>query len=244
MSGIICAKANLTNEYKQLFSITFVHYNSTKYSKNQMNHRFRLQQCTHNRESAKLSLLALLFLIMIFLAILASSSVSAAEWNPPYKFKNDLIRLGVYPRTPAQMAGFYEGRGFPKNAINETTQYCIVTIGMRNTGKQKIWLDLANWRFYNKDGEIKRKNRKSWKKTWDSLKVPLANQATFTWTSLPEARDLHQDEPVGGNVTLTPTYTPFTIEAKFATGEDKQGKPLVVKIENVRCLKNGEEKSK
>jgi hypothetical protein len=172
------------------------------------------------------------------------SGTFADEWNPPHKFKNSDIRLGVYPRTPSQMAAFYEGRGFPKEAIKATTDYCFITIGIRNTGKQKIWLDLANWRFYNEKGEILRKGREQWKQTWETLKVPLSKQATFNWTTLPEKRDLHIDEPVGGNVTLSPTYVPFTIEAIFATGEDKKGKPLVIKINNIRCLKNGEEASR
>lgn len=180
-------------------------------------------------------------LVTILVATASFTTALAAEWNPPHKFKSDDIRLGASPRTPSQMAAFYEGRGFPAEAIEATTQYCFITIGMRNTGKQKIWLDLANWRFYDAKGEISRKGREQWKQTWESLDVPLSKQATFNWTTLPETRDLHRDEPVGGNVTLTPTYTPFTIEAKFATGEDKQGKPLVVKIENIRCLKNGEE---
>lgn len=165
----------------------------------------------------------------------------AAEWNPPHKFKNDDIRIGAYPRTPSQMSAFYEGRGFPKRAIEETTKYCFITIGIRNTGKQKIWLDLSHWRFYSNTGEIKRKGREEWKAAWNALNVPLSKQATFYWTTLPELRDLHRDEPVGGNVMLKPTYTPFTIEANFPTGEDKQGAPMKIRIENIRCLKDGEE---
>lgn len=170
-----------------------------------------------------------------------SSSLAAAEWNPPFKFKSDDIRIGIYPRTPSQMAGFYEGRGFPKPAIEETTRHCFITIGIRNTGNQKIWLDLSHWRFYNDQGEIKRTGRAQWKQIWNSMEVPLSKQSTFYWTTLPELRDLHKDEPVGGNVMLKPTYTPFTIEAKFPTGENKDGKPLVIKIDKIRCLKDGEE---
>lgn len=180
----------------------------------------------------------------VLLTGLPLTTAIAAEWNPPHKYKSDNIRIGVYPRTPSQMAAFYEGRGFPKSAIKETTRYCFITIGMRNTGNQKIWLDLAHWRFYDAKGVIKRKSRTQWKETWNEMKVPLSKQATFYWTTLPELRDLHKDEPVGGNVTLEPTFTPFTIEAKFPTGETKEGKPLVVKLENIRCLKDGEEVKK
>jgi len=182
--------------------------------------------------------------LLLCSGLLSSSHLFAAEWNPPHKYQTDDIRIGVYPRTPAQMAAFYEGRGFPDAAIEETTQYCFITVGIRNTGSQKIWLDLADWRFYNAQGEIARKDKQQWKQTWDSLNVPLSNQATFNWTTLPEKRDLHRDEPVGGNITLTPTYVPFTIEARFATGEKKDGRPLVIKIDDIKCLKNGEEKAR
>ena len=171
----------------------------------------------------------------------AFETATAAEWNPPYKYKTDDIRIGVYPRTPSQMAAFYEGRGFPKNAIEETRKHCFITIGIRNTGKQKIWLDLSQWRFFSEQGEIDRKGRQSWKDTWTKLEVPLSKQATFYWTTLPDARDLHRDEPVGGNVMLKPTYEPFTIKAVFPTGENKNGKPMTITIDKIRCLKDGEE---
>ena len=174
-------------------------------------------------------------------AILLPNQSVAAEDKNRYKLENAFVKFGLFPRTPSQMAGFYEGRGFPKQAIDETTRHCFITVGMRNISTQMIWLELSQWRFYNEKGDLQRVDRNQWQQTWQQLQVPLASQATFNWTLLPEARDLHPDEPVGGNITLQPVDAPFTIEARFATGEDKQGKPLVIKIDNVRCLKNGDE---
>lgn len=169
-----------------------------------------------------------------------SFMVLAAKDENRYKVENQFVKFGLYFRTPEQMAAFYEGRGFPKQAIEATTQHCFITVGMRNISKTKIWLDLSRWRIYNEQGEIARTSRDQWKQKWQQLNVPLASQATFNWTLLPETRDLHPDEPVGGNITLQPTESAFTVEAVFATGDDQQGKPLVIKIDNVRCLKNGE----
>lgn len=169
-----------------------------------------------------------------------SFMVLAAKDENRYKVENQFVKFGLYLRTPEQMAAFYEGRGFPKQAIEATTQHCFITVGMRNISKTKIWLDLSRWRIYNEQGEIARTSRDQWKQKWQQLNVPLASQATFNWTLLPETRDLHPDEPVGGNITLQPTESAFTVEAVFATGDDQQGKPLVIKIDNVRCLKNGE----
>ena len=167
----------------------------------------------------------------------------ATEKKNRYKIENKFVKFGLYPRTPEQMAAFYEGRGFPKVAIDATTKHCFITVGMRNISKTKIWLDQSRWRIYNKQGAVNRTSREQWKQKWTQLEVPLASQATFNWTLLPESRDLHPDEPVGGNITLEPMDTPFTIEAIFPTGEDKLGKPLKIKIDNVRCLKNGEKAS-
>jgi len=181
--------------------------------------------------------------ISILLMPLADINHSQAAPAVPYQFENKKIKIRLFPRTPSQMAGFYEGRGFPSAAIHATTQQCFITIGMRNLGDKKIWLDLSRWRIYNDKGKITRTDRDQWKHTWQTLKVPLSYQATFYWTLLPEQRDLHHDEPVGGNITLSPTYTPFTIEAEFPTGEDQRGQPLTVKFDQVRCLKDGEEQA-
>jgi len=186
------------------------------------------------------------FLILLISALICSAlfhASFAAEKNNRYKLENKFIKFGLYPRTPEQMAAFYEGRGFPKQAIDATAKHCFITVGMRNISNTKIWLDQSRWRIYNKQGDVNRTNREQWKHKWTQLEVPLANQATFNWTLLPESRDLHPDEPVGGNITLQATDMPFTVEAIFTTGENQQGKPLKIKIENVRCLKNGEKAS-
>jgi hypothetical protein len=184
--------------------------------------------------------------IIALLAIVTSGysySVYSAEQENRYKFENQFVKFGLSARSPEQMAAFYEARGFPKQAIDAATQHCFITVGIRNISKSKIWLDLNRWRIFTEQGAVARINREQWKQKWQQLNVLLASQATFNWTLLPESRDLHPDEPVGGNITLQPTDLPFSIEAVFATGDDQQGKPLVIKIENVRCLKDGEIKS-
>ncbi|MCI0507056.1 MAG: hypothetical protein L0Z73_13235 [Gammaproteobacteria bacterium] len=178
-----------------------------------------------------------------FVISVYSCNVCSAEQENRYKIENQFVKFGLSARTPEQMAAFYEARGFPKQAIEAATQHCFITVGIRNISKHKIWLDLNRWRIFNEQGAVARTNREQWKQKWQQLNVPLASQATFNWTLLPESRDLHPDEPVGGNITLTPTDMPFTVEAVFATGDDQQGQPFVVKIENVRCLKDGEIKS-
>ena len=203
--------------------------------------RYKPTERQENKKTAKLFWHCLI-LFTLGVACLNSTGFSAEKKNP-YVVKNEFVKFGLYPRTPEQMAAFYEGRGLPKQAIEVTSQHCFITVGMRNISKTKIWLDLDNWRIFNEQGLVNRTDHDQWKQTWKQLQVPLANQATFRWTLLPEIRDLHPDEPVGDNITLQRIDTPFTVEAKFVTGEDKKGKPFTIKIENVRCLENGEKVS-
>jgi len=189
------------------------------------------------------AILSSTYLVMLLFILVYIAPVYGAKATP-YQFKNKSIFMRLFPRTPSQMAGFYEGRGFPTAAIHATTEQCFITVVVRNTGTEKIWLNLANWRIYNSKSTINRITRDQWTNRWTELNVPKSFQATFYWTLLPEMRDLHHDEPVGGNITLTPTYTPFTIEAKFATGENRQGDPLIIKMENVRCAKDNDPQPK
>ena len=190
------------------------------------------------------------FLIVLGLLLLAPMPTLLAEdkkprnWDrtPNYQFENNHLRFGIYLRTPEQMSAFYEGRGFPKSAIAEIHDTCFMTVVIRNYSKAKIWLDLADWKFFSEYGPVHRIDRNQWKVKWEQLKTPLANQSTFTWTLLPEVRDLHPDEPVGGNIIFSPIDYTFTIEANFKTGEDKQGTPLQVIVNNVKCEKNSNPK--
>jgi len=182
--------------------------------------------------------------LLLLLCLLDTIIPVYAAKPTPYQVKNESIFMRLFPRTPSQMAGFYEGRGFPATAIQATTEQCFITVVVRNLGREKIWLNLSNWKIYGAKGQIDRITRDQWTKTWSNLNVPKSYQATFYWTLLPETRDLHHDEPVGGNITLTPTYTPFTIEAIFPTGDHQQGKPLSVKMENVHCIKDSDPQKK
>lgn len=150
--------------------------------------------------------------------------------------KDSGIKLRTIPRSPDQMAAFYEARGFPNTAIEALTQTCFVTVSFRNHSGDVAWLELSRWRFVDENGrEVKRRDRAYWNALWEQLGVPMANRATFGWTQLPEVRDLRPSEPVGGNVALLPPSGRFRLEARFATGKNKQGKEIVVILDDLVC---------
>lgn len=146
--------------------------------------------------------------------------------------------MRMIPRTPNQMAAFYEARGFPKFALDAIRKTCFITVGIRNKGEDILWLDLTNWRFRSVDGEIHRLDRHYWKQEWIRLGLSQAHQSTFRWTLIPEQLDYRPQEREGGNIVLPRTGKPFTLEAEFRSGKDKRGSLIKLKFENLQCAED------
>ncbi len=159
----------------------------------------------------------------------------SADTQNGIRIENDLLSMWLMPRTPQQVAAFYEARGFPQEAIDLLKQKCFLTVGIRNRSDRVIWLQLNEWRFLNTRTEVQRLDQSYWKARWQRLDLPQANRSTFGWTVLPEVRDLHPHEPVGGNIILPKTDSAFTLEAPFEIGIDRGGEQRLVRVPNLRC---------
>ena len=157
--------------------------------------------------------------------------------NNRMEVENDWIKLVAIPRTAEQMSAFYEGRGFSKQARQVISEACFITFGMRNLSKDILWLDLDNWQIQHQGKTLKHYTRDHWKNQWQEHQVPLAHQATFNWTQLPQRRDLHPEEPVGGNLTLAPVSGSISIILRFTTGPEQKGPVKTIKLDNLKCAK-------
>lgn len=153
-------------------------------------------------------------------------------------FENSRMKITMTPRTPDQMAAFYEARGFPNDMIRLIRQQCFITTIIRNKSDDVLWLELDNWHFESADGAVRRYDREYWKKRWNEMNVPLPSQSTFRWTLLPEALDFRPNEGEGGNIVLHRDSAPFEVSASFAIGKDKRGGTVKVRMENVRCAED------
>jgi hypothetical protein len=168
----------------------------------------------------------------------AISALSRAQASPTPFVENDGLYMFVRLNTPDQMAAFYEARGFPDNAIERLRRTCFVMAHIENRGDEVIWLELKNWHFLTRQGEVQRLDRNDWERVWDEIGLPQASRSTFGWTQLPGERDLQPGEPVGGNVILPVTDDPFTLQADFLTGKDRRAGMISVRLENLRCAKD------
>ncbi|MCG6939412.1 MAG: hypothetical protein LJE83_14730 [Gammaproteobacteria bacterium] len=158
----------------------------------------------------------------------------------PVIIKTPELEIRFMPRTPNQMASFYEARGFPKDMVDVIKRQCYITVGITNNSEQRIWLDLSKWEFSAAGKPLEREHRDSWKQRWATMGMPLSKQSTFRWTLLPEALDYLPGEHEGGNILLPFTREPVSLTASFASGENKQGKQIIITTDKLYCAEDAQ----
>jgi len=188
------------------------------------------------------TLQAILLTVVLAMLCVSFQSVALSAEKKTIEYEDDDLLFRVYRRSPKQIAGFYEGRGFDHKAVNEIQKYCSIAFIVKNKSNDVLWLELNKWRFESKGETVIRITRPFWASLWQKINIPQSHRSTYGWTLMPEIRDLQKDEGVGGNVPLPMLTEPFTIIASFSTGQKKDGKIKTVTIKNVRC-KTDEEKS-
>ncbi|MCK5001939.1 MAG: hypothetical protein KAJ92_06085 [Gammaproteobacteria bacterium] len=175
---------------------------------------------------------------MFLNALLFSAATVAASPKFPLVVNHELMSIEFAPRKPEQMGSFYEARGFPREMREVLKQQCFITVKIHNNSQKKIWLDLANWQFSVNGKPLKREHRDVWKQHWQAMNVPLRFQSTFRWTLIPETLDYLPGEEEGGNLVLPFTKEKITLDAKFATGENRDGKPIHIHFEQLYCAED------
>lgn len=171
--------------------------------------------------------------VLLSLFLVTSGS---ADTVPQYDSAE--LTVGLMPRTPQQIAAFYEARGFSKPMIEKLKQQCLITVWIHNKSSNVIWLDLSRWQFSNSTGAVTRQDRHYWKALWNEMQIPLAHQSTFRWTLLPETLDFQPGEREGGNIVLPRSDQLMQIHASFPTRADKSGIPISVVFNNIECAKD------
>jgi hypothetical protein len=180
---------------------------------------------------------------LLVLASLAASlglppGSAAAQDRDTYRYEDSRLVVRLTPRSPNQVAAFYEARKFPDSMIDLLREQCFITVGVRNKGPEIVWLDLSQWRMEGRSGEVTRRTRPWLNERWDQMGAPMPSRSTLRWTLLPELLDFRPDEAEGGNIVLARQDEPFGIEARFDVGAERSGDAIVVGFEDVRCAQD------
>lgn len=183
-----------------------------------------------------------IYCLVVFVVIFGGVGSVALAADKQHVFEDEQIKLQLFPRTPNQMAGFYEARGFPKEMVNVLAGFCFMTVVIHNKTRDVFWLDIDSWEFNSDVGKIQRIHRKEWPARWKKMNIPMAFQSTFRWTLLPEKLKFFPDEHEGGNVILVRTKNAFSLHAGFKVGENKDKGLVMARINNVQCAENVIEK--
>jgi hypothetical protein len=173
--------------------------------------------------------------LMLLVCLQALPSLAASKPHPGPFFENDDMKIALTPRTPEQMAAFYEARGFPPEALERIQQTCFFTVIIKNNSKRILWLELDQWTITSDGKVLPHLDEHYWNAQWDEINLRQASRSTFGWTQLPLVRDLQPGEGVGGNMVIPGATRVFNIEARFHTGADKQGEVVRLGFGNVNC---------
>lgn len=166
------------------------------------------------------------------------AAAAALQAAMPLAVNRDEVQIRFQPRTPDQITSFYEARGFPPVMLDILRQQCYIGVRIHNTSNDILWLELANWTFHHNGKTLERDHRDAWKQHWTELKIPLRSQSTFRWTLIPETLDFLPYETEGGNIILPRVEGPITLDASFATAEDRQGPAVNIHIDDLYCAKD------
>jgi len=162
-------------------------------------------------------------LVVIMLAALALPVLAANEskkaQSQTIRQSNPVLDFRMVVRTRAQMAAFYEGRGFSGKMIRALDHACFFTVIVKNKSRDIVWLEPAKWHMDLANGnKAKVLGQDYWRKRWQALDVKMSSRSTFGWTLLPDSRDLRPDEGVGGNLVLQESDQAFKFTPVFRLG--------------------------
>ena len=176
-----------------------------------------------------------IILLLVAMSITFPCNSIAAPAKKPLVFENKFVRVRLLPRTPDQVAAFYEARGFPKQAIALIKSRCFITVGIRNKSKEILLHDLGTWSYKTKTASLPRIRRQDWFRQWDTMGIERPLQSTFRWTLLPESLDFRPEEGEGGNLTLVGTDEEFSISGSFTISSKTNSPVFNFTINNVHC---------
>lgn len=132
-----------------------------------------------------------------------------------------------------QAQAFFLARGFPEEAAKHYAQACVFMTVSRNTGKQPLSYDLADWQFRPASGQWQPlKLKEDWMREWTARGLDQPARIAFEWSQHPTRQDY---APGDWNQGMTTYALPRGSRFDLRYSWQRQGKRHDGQIENIRC---------
>ena len=135
--------------------------------------------------------------------------------------------------SPDQAQAFFLARGFPEDAAKHYADTCVFMTVSRNTGKQPVSYDLADWQFRSAGGQWQPlKVKEDWMREWTERRLAQPARIAFEWSQHPTRQDYAPGDWNQGMTTYAlPRGSRFDLRYTWT----RQGKHHDGQIENIRC---------
>ncbi len=186
----------------------------------------------NKRAAIKILLFMLLFLVVkVSLAetyVQKNESSGLLSWTVEEKgFYIELVQL-----LPDFIRAIYESHNFPKKEVERIAGYCVFGTIIKNTSKQNITYNVANWRYKPKvkntqsSKPLPVKTKMQWLGEWKKEDI------VFSWTLLPGTGEFYEGDWQQGFTTIKlPREAAFDFIYKWQLA----GVPHTGIIKNMRC---------
>lgn len=146
--------------------------------------------------------------------------------------EQDGFQIHLLQVRPDNVKAFYLGRDFPVEMATRISEYCVMTIRMRNTGTVPASYDLSKWEYISADGSPKKfMLKEDWLREWKKSGITMA------FTQLPSTQTFETGDWNGSLITLRLAHgEKFTLRYQWQRNNQIHAGVM----EGLRCAKNPE----
>lgn len=172
-------------------------------------------------------------------AIAADAAETKHEVNPEtgvqsWELHDQGVAFTIMQITPDQARAFFLARGFDRQAVDYYASYCVFMTIVRNEAvSESLSYNLADWRFYGKDGNARKlKLKEIWLKQWRKRKVTEPALIAFEWSQHPSTQTFEVGDWNQGMTTYAlPPESLFDLKFRWKVNGVKHESML----KNVQC---------
>jgi hypothetical protein len=157
-----------------------------------------------------------------------------------WKFNQNDMELELIQRLPDQTRGFFLGRGFSTEIVNDIANACVFQTIVRNTGAntgaKPISVSLKKWQVVHNEKTTPLKLKEDWNRQWAKANVRPSAKLAFRWATFPTEQTFHPSGDYNWGMIsfgLSPGAL-FDLNLQWVVGD----KTYKATIKNIQCAQD------